>query len=104
MHLASITESVSTDVFERRTSIESKAFSLLICLDAIKFVLPSVFTLIETICPQIWAKPLPKNSESPLSVGMRCSKTPLLKLPNEMIETVVRTDLKTALTNGRVAN
>ena len=32
-------------------STRSEPFSLLICLDATKFVLPSVFTLIVTICP-----------------------------------------------------
>ena len=36
-------------VFERRTSTGSEDVSLLICLDAIKFVLPSFFTLVETI-------------------------------------------------------
>ena len=41
--------SLSKGVFERRTSTGSKAFSLLICLDDIKFVLHSFFTLIETI-------------------------------------------------------
>ena len=37
-------------------SIGSERFSLLICLDATKFVLLSVFTLIETICPKIYSK------------------------------------------------
>ena len=40
---------LSKDVFERRTSTGSEDFSLLICLDDIKFVLLSFFTLIETI-------------------------------------------------------
>ena len=39
-----------------RTSIGSKVFFLLICLEGTKFVLLSVFTLIETTCPKIWAK------------------------------------------------
>ena len=39
-----------------RTSIGSTVFSLLICLEDTKFVLLSVFTLIETTCPKIWAK------------------------------------------------
>ena len=34
----------------------SERFSLLICLDVTKFVLLSVFTLIETICPKICSK------------------------------------------------
>ena len=41
--------SLSKGVFARRTSTGSKTFSLLICLDDIKFVLHSFFTLIETI-------------------------------------------------------
>ena len=35
---------------------EVSLFSLLICLDATKFVLLAVFTLIETICPNICSK------------------------------------------------
>ena len=42
----------------------------------------SVFTLIETICPKITAKPLSENARSPLLVDVRCSKTSLLELPN----------------------
>ena len=45
--------SLSSEVFQRRTSTESEPSSLLICLDAAKFVWLSVFTLIETICPRI---------------------------------------------------
>ena len=36
-------------VFKRGTSTGSEEFSLLICLDAIKFVLPNFFTPVETI-------------------------------------------------------
>ena len=36
----------------------------LICLDAYnKFVLLNFFSLIETICPKIWAQPLPMNGK-----------------------------------------
>ena len=52
-------------LFAMRTSTRSEAFSPLICLDATKFVLPSVFTLIETICPKIWAKSLHKKAKRP---------------------------------------
>ena len=44
------------DVFDRRTSTGSEAFSLIICLDANKFVLASVFILVEKILPKLWAK------------------------------------------------
>ena len=47
---------LSKDVFERRTSTGSEAFSLIIRLDANKFVLASVFILVETILPKLWAK------------------------------------------------
>ena len=49
-------------------------------LDTTEFVLLRVFTLIETICPKIWAKPRPKNEKSPLPVDVRLSKMSLLKL------------------------
>ena len=45
--------SLSSDVLERRTSTGSERFSLLICLDANKFVLRSVLNLKKTISPRI---------------------------------------------------
>ena len=42
--------SLSTNVFERRTSTRSELFPPIICLDAAKFVLLSFFALIETVC------------------------------------------------------
>ena len=42
-------ESLSKGVFERRTSTGSEAFSLLTCLDDIKFVFLSFFTVIKAI-------------------------------------------------------
>ena len=41
--------SLSSDVFERRTSTGSEVFSLLTCLDDIKFVFLSFFTVMEAI-------------------------------------------------------
>ena len=41
--------SLSSNVFERRTSTGSEVFSLLTCLDDIKFVFLSFFTVIEAI-------------------------------------------------------
>ena len=73
--------SLSRGVFERRTSTGSETSSLLICLHAIKFVLLSVFTLIETICPIISSKSRPRSAISQLLVDVRGSKTSLLKLP-----------------------
>ena len=72
---------LSKDVFERRTSTGSEAFSLLICLDANKFVLQSFFSLIKTIYPRVATEPLPNDAKSPLPVEVRRSKTLLLKLP-----------------------
>ena len=47
-----------------RTSIGSiKVSSPLICLNGTKFVFLSVFTLIETTCPKIWAKLLHTNAQ-----------------------------------------
>ena len=77
--------SLSKDVFERRTSTGSEAFSLFICLDANKFVLLSVFSLIKTIYTRVSTKPLLTDVKSPLLVDVRRSKTLLLKLPNPNI-------------------
>ena len=73
--------SLSSDVFERCTSTGSEVFSLLTCLDDIKFVFLSFFTVIEAIWLKICAKPPSKNEKRPLPVDVRRSKTLLLKLP-----------------------
>ena len=66
--------SLSKDVFEQRTSTESDAFSLSICIDDYnKFLLLNFFTLIETICLKIWAQPLPKNSGKKFTSGLCAS-------------------------------
>ena len=39
-------------------------------LNASKFVLPSVFSLIDTICPKIWAKAKLRMQKSPLPVDV----------------------------------
>ena len=67
--------SLSKGVFERRTSNGSEAFPLLICLDDIKFVLLSFFTIIVTIWLRIWAKQSSKNKKGPLPVDVRRSKS-----------------------------
>ena len=72
---------LSKDVFERRTSTGSEAFSLFICLDANKLVLLSFFSLLKTIYPRVSTRPLPNDAKSPLPVDVRRSKTLLLKLP-----------------------
>ena len=72
---------LSSDVFERRMSTASEPFSLLICLDDTKFVLISVFTVIETICHEICSKSRLKSAKSLLPVDVRRSKASLLKLP-----------------------
>ena len=73
--------SLSSDVFERRTSTGSEPFSLLISLDVTIFLLPSVLIVIETICSKICSKTRLKSAKSPLPVDVRRSKTSLLKLP-----------------------
>ena len=60
-------------------STGSELFS--VCLDDTKFVLIGVFTLTETMCQKICSKSRLKSAESLLPVGVRRSKTPLLKLP-----------------------
>ena len=73
--------SLSKDVFERRTSTGSEAFSLYMCLDPNKFVLLTFFSLIKTIYPRVSTDPLLNDAKSPLPVVVRCSKMLLLKLP-----------------------
>ena len=73
--------SLSKGVFERRTLTGSELFSLLTCLDDIKFVFLSFFTVIKAIWLKICAKPPSKNQKRPLPVDVRRSKTLLLKLP-----------------------
>ena len=72
---------LSKDVFERRTSTGSEAFFLFICLDAIKFLSLTFFSLLKTIYPRVLTKPLPNDAKSPLPVDVRRSKTLLLKFP-----------------------
>ena len=55
--------SFNSDVFERRTSTGSDPFSILNYLDAIKFVLLRVFTLIEAICATICLKSRLKSAK-----------------------------------------
>ena len=78
--------SFSSDGYERSMSTGSEPFSPLICLGTTKFVLLSVFTLKETICPKIYSKSRLKSTKSLLpSVDVRRSKTSLLKaLPKMM--------------------
>ena len=73
--------SLSKDVFERCTSTGSEALSFFICLDANKFVLIIFFSLIKTIYPRFWTKPLPIDGKSQFPVDVRPSKTLLRKLP-----------------------
>ena len=82
---------LSKDVFERRTSTGSEAFSLFICLDANKLVLLSLFSLLKTIYPRVSTKPLPNDAKSPLPVDVRRSKTLLLKLPSGHFYQLVHT-------------
>ena len=77
--------SLSKDVFRRRTSTLSVPLFILICLVATKSVLLSFFTHIETICPKIRARSLPKKAKGPLTVDERRSKTALLKFSNPFI-------------------
>ena len=78
-----VTGSLSRDVFKRRTSTGSELFSLLVCLDANKFVLLSFFSPLKTIYSRVSTKPLPNDAKSSLPVDVRRSKTLLLKLPNK---------------------
>ena len=66
-------------VIGRHTSTGRERFSLLIYLDATKFVLLSVLTLQETLCRRICSKPRLKSAKGSLPVDVRGLKTWLLK-------------------------
>ena len=87
--------SLSRDVFERRTSTGSELFSLLVCLDANKFVLLSLFSPLKTIYSRVSTKPLPNDAKSSLPVDVRRSKTLLLKLPIGTTRTATKNGKKT---------
>ena len=72
---------LSKDVFERRSSTGSEAFLLFICLDAIKFLSLTFFSLLKTIYPRVLTKLPPNDAKSLLPVDVRRSKTLLLKFP-----------------------
>lgn len=68
---------IVTASFKRRKSTGSEPLSLLICVNATKFVLPSVFTLKENICPKLCSKSRLKSPKNPFAIGVRRSKTSL---------------------------
>ena len=92
--------SLSSDVFERRTSTGSEPFSLLASLYATVFVLPSVLILKGTICPKLCSKSRLKCAKTPFPVDLSRSKTSLLKLPKDLTETGNRAR-KVFVTQGR---
>ena len=63
--------SFGSEVFVRSSLTGGEPFSVLICLDATKFVLPIVFTLKEAICPNICLKTRLKRAKIPLPVDVR---------------------------------
>ena len=73
--------SLTTDVFQRRTSTGSERFFLLISLGATTFVLLRVFTLKKTICPKICSKTKLKCAKIPLPLDVRRSKRSLFQAP-----------------------
>ena len=64
----------------QQTTASEVFFFILKHLDATKLLFLSVFTIIETICPKIWADHRPKmKKDRQLPVDVRPSKTSLLK-------------------------
>ena len=74
--------SLSKAVVERRASTGSRAFSVFLCLDARKFVLPISFTVRETIWPKKCAKPPPKNEILPIQLTCIAQKRLCLRSLN----------------------
>ena len=78
----SILGSLSTRVLETRTATRNEPFSLSLCLDAITFILLSIFPPLEMISIKILETTLSWHAKCCLPVAVRVSKTPVLKLPN----------------------
>ena len=76
-------------VFETRTATGSERFSVLTCLHTTAFALPSIFFPLEMLGIKIWKTPLLWRAKCPLPVGVRVSKTCMLKLPNVFITTAI---------------
>ena len=74
--------SLSMHVFETRTATGSERISVLTCLHTTAFALPSIFFPLEMLGVKIWKTPLLWLAKCPLPVGVRVSKTCMLKLPN----------------------
>ena len=72
---------LSTRVFETRTATGSELFSLLTCLYTTTVTSPSIFSLLETISIKLLGTPLSWNAKCSLPVGVRVSKTRVVKLP-----------------------
>ena len=68
------------------TRVEEGLFPLMY-IDVSKFVLLSIFTLIETKSPKMSVKPLSKNAKSSLPVDVPRCKTSLLKLADTWMTT-----------------
>ena len=65
-----------------------------------KFVLLSVFTLIDPICPKICSKARLKSAKSPLPVDVRRSKTSPLKVTLKiMTENTIYSHLMKVISN-----
>ena len=71
--LGGLSTGQSKGVLVLRTLTGSEVFFILKHLDVTKFVFLSVFTIIETICSKIWAKPPSKNEKTPLPVEVSAS-------------------------------
>ena len=75
--------SLSTRVFETRTTTGSELFSLLTCLHTTTFTFPSIFSPLEMISVKMWETPLSWHAKFSLPVAVRVSKSRVLKLPNK---------------------
>ena len=79
IHVCPVNETVGSlnkGVFERRTSIGSEAFSLLVFLNASKLVLRSVLTLSKSELPKNVGRTIAQERKGSLLVEVRRFKTP----------------------------
>ena len=78
--VSSLLGSLSTHLFETRTTTGSELFPLLTCFHTTTFTLLSIFSPLEMISTKIWETPLSWRVKCSLPVAVRVSKTRVLKL------------------------
>ena len=85
LHSLNIRTGVTRELKEQRfraTHVSRNSSPFLYTLTLLNLYCKVPFSVIKTIYPRVWTKPLPNDAKSPLPVNVRRSKTLLLKPPS----------------------